>query len=71
MNVHEIVYALHFSSGTVKVGRTKCYERRLYEHSKAARAHGVTVTGEWRTVVADASHAESHLMWLAKTLDDQ
>lgn len=65
LGVQESVYAIQFSSGTVKVGRSFDFDRRLKEHTKTALAHGVTVTGEWHALVDNGSSAESNLMWLA------
>jgi hypothetical protein len=41
------VYALGFSNGSVKVGRSKNGQRRLGDHKSTARKFGLTVTDEW------------------------
>jgi hypothetical protein len=43
------VYAIHFSSGMVKVGQAADVARRLNQHEKEARNHGVVVTASWRS----------------------
>lgn len=43
------VYAVEFSNGTVKVGRSGDPERRLSEHAAAAGRFGLTITRRWRS----------------------
>ena len=66
--IQDEVYAIQFSSGVVKVGRTQDYGRRIYEHAKAAKARGQFVTGEWHMFVDDSHHAELQLMGFATAL---
>lgn len=41
------VYVILFSSGTVKVGRTRTPRVRLKAHAASARPHGVSVVSQW------------------------
>lgn len=41
------VYALQFSDGTVKVGRTEEAQDRLRAHEQTAKGFGLSVTGKW------------------------
>jgi hypothetical protein len=68
LGIKDEVYAIQFSSGVVKVGRTQSYGRRIYEHTKAAKARRETVTGEWHMFVDDSRHAELQLMGFATAL---
>lgn len=41
------VYAIRFTTGTVKVGETARPEGRLKDHAKAAEAHGIGIDKAW------------------------
>lgn len=56
------VYLIRFSSGTVKVGRTKRIDPRIQEHEKNARAHGASVSETWCAMVHDGCAAEDALL---------
>jgi T5orf172 domain-containing protein len=52
------VYVAEFSSGTIKVGRTKTPEKRLAEHKSAAGQHGIDIT-EWWVSGAHKNYTEN------------
>lgn len=45
------IYVIEFSSGTVKVGKAKDVAKRLGQHAKDARNHGITIVRSWRSPV--------------------
>jgi hypothetical protein len=51
------VYAIEFSSGTVKVGLSKDWAKRLARHTKDAAVHGITILRSWAS--------PAHVGWAA------
>lgn len=59
----EYLYVVQFSSGTVKVGRTRSPASRLKKHAATARGHGITVLAQWISQeVANAPELERELI---------
>lgn len=47
---HGVVYAVEFSDGTVKVGKTQSPNRRLREHASAASRFGIAIVRSWVSI---------------------
>ena len=56
------VYALEFSSGTVKVGKTKNADRRLAEHEAAAACFGLSILRRWVSVEHEGCDQTERMM---------
>lgn len=62
------VYAIRFSSGTVKVGQSKDAGRRIKEHAKNASCHGVQITDQWTSYLESYENVEGRLLILAREM---
>jgi len=59
------VYAIEFSTETVKVGRANDFVRRLAEHRREAACYGVEVNEVWHARVDNPVEAEAELLEIA------
>lgn len=59
----DYVYVVQFSSGTIKVGKTKNPASRLRTHAATARTHGIKVAAQWVSQpIATAADNERRLI---------